>query len=370
MDTIREKKINDEIKKLYENPKNPASFGGVERFIKSLKNKNIKRKQIKIALSNTDSYTQHKPIRKRFQTRRIIVPYPNHTFALDLCDMTNIKSENKNFKFLLTCIDIFSKKGYVSKMKNKSAKSTTDAFEEIIKKAKSTPKFIHVDEGKEFYNKTFKSFLKSKNIRMYSTNSENKSSVVERFNRTLKTKMYKYFTAVQNKNWVKIINDLVESYNNTHHRSIKTTPNTVNKENEKEIFLNLYGFRANDSKSFPKQIIKNNPFAINDKVRITKIKNTFDKAYLKGWTTELFVIDKIIGTNPITFKLKDLFGEVIKGSFYKEEIQIANNHNKIFQIQKILKKKKKNNITYLFVRWQGYSKKYDSWTPEENVKVI
>ena len=66
--------------------------------------------------------------------------------------------------------------------------------------------------------------------------------------------MYKYFTAVQNKNWVKIINDLVESYNNTHHRSIKTTPNTVNKENEKEIFLNLYGFRANDSKSFPKQI--------------------------------------------------------------------------------------------------------------------
>jgi hypothetical protein len=326
---------------LYETPKNPASFGGITRFIKSIKNKNIRTKDIKNALRNIDSYTHHKPIRKKYQKRKIIVPFIDHTWALDLCDMSNIKSENKNFKFLLTAIDIFSKKGFADKMKNKSAIATTEAFKSILKKSKRKPKLIHVDEGKEFYNKIFVSLLKKNNIKLYSTKSETKSSVVERWNRSLKTKMYKYFTAVQNKNWIKIIDDLVYSYNNTYHRSIKTTPNLVNKKNEAEVFLNLYGFQAINKNSFPKIYLKKFDFKINDKVRITKIKNTFDKAYLKGWTTEIFIIDKIIATSPVTFKLKDLLEEEIKGSFYKEEIQLVGDNTKTFQIEKILKKKNK-----------------------------
>ena len=113
--------MNNKIKILYETPKNPASFGGITRFIKSIKNKNIRTKDIKNALRNIDSYTHHKPIRKKYQKRKIIVPYIDHTWALDLCDMSNIKSINQNFKFLLTAIDIFSKKSFAAKLKNKSA---------------------------------------------------------------------------------------------------------------------------------------------------------------------------------------------------------------------------------------------------------
>jgi len=362
--------MNSKIKLLYETPSNPASFGGIDRFTKSIKNENLRPKDIKNALGNIDSYTHHKPIRKKYLKRKIIVPHIDHTWALDLCDMTNIKNENKNFKFLLTAIDIFSKKGYTANMKNKSAKETAEAFESILKKSKRKPKLIHVDEGKEFYNKIFALLLKKNNIKLYSTKSESKSSVVERWNRTLKTKMYKYFTSVQNKNWIKIIDELVYSYNNTYHRSIKTTPNSVNKKNQQEIFLNLYGFQAKNTKSLPEIYLKKLYFQINDKVRITKIKNTFDKAYLKGWTTEIFIIDKVIATSPVTFKLKDLLEEEIKGSFYKEELQLVNNQTKTIQIQKILKRKTINKIPYLFVRWFGYSRKFDSWTPEENLKLI
>jgi len=222
-------------------------------------------------------------------------------------------------------------------------------------------------KGKEFYNKIFEKYLKKKNIHMYSTNSDQKSSIIERFNRSLKTKMYKYFTSVQNKNWISVIDDLVDSYNKTYHRTIRTTPNNVTDKNQLEIFQNIYGFAK---EKFSDQKLNNLEYKIGDKVRISKIKNVFDKGYLKAWTTELFEIEQILATVPETYKLIDLLGEKIIGGFYKEEIQIANNFGKVFKIDKILKEKTQNNKKLYLVRWLGYAKKFDTWLEEDQIKLI
>jgi uncharacterized membrane protein YheB (UPF0754 family) len=119
----------------------------------------------------------------------------------------------------LTAIDVFSKKGWASELKNKEKLNVKNAFEKFLVSRK--PKKIQSDKGSEFYNSVFQKLLKDNNIRMYSTDSDLKASVVERFNRTLKEKMWRYFTFSGTKKWINVLPQLIKSYNNTYHRSIK-----------------------------------------------------------------------------------------------------------------------------------------------------
>ena len=119
---------------------------------------------------------------------------------------------------------VYSKYAWVIPVKNKTAVSVLQAFKIILSKGR-TPKNIQSDKGTEFENHLFQNFLKKNNIHFYtSKNYDIKAAVVERFNRTLKTKMYKYFTMKKTKKYIDILNKLVSSYNNTCHRSIGMTP--------------------------------------------------------------------------------------------------------------------------------------------------
>ncbi|KAL9971648.1 hypothetical protein ACROYT_G017844 [Oculina patagonica] len=134
-----------------------------------------------------------------------------------------------------------------------------------------------------------------------------KAVVIERFNRTLKNKMYKQFTIQGNTQYLEMLPILVKEYNNTKHSSIKMTPTEASKEkNQGIVYLNLYGDMEPLSAK-PK-------FKVGDKVRISKYKRiVFDKGYTPNWSEEMFVITKIQHTNPITYKIKDLNDEEIKG---------------------------------------------------------
>ena len=210
-------------------------------------------------------------------------------------------------------------------------------------------------------NNKFQKFLKSKNIFWFSTNSEFKASIVERFNRTLKTKMWKYFTQVGNKKWINIVDDLVYNYNNTYHRSIKMTPiEGSKKENETKVFKNLY----------PEQDKTNlvNRFKVGDKVRISKYKGTFDKGYLPNWTTELFTVSKVFNTDPVTYKVIDNNDDEIEGIFYDQELVKFDKQDQDYEVEKILKTRTKNGKKEYFVKWLGYPGSMNSWIPEENLK--
>jgi len=219
--------------------------------------------------------------------------------------MQTFSRKNKGFKYLLTVIDVFSKYGWMIALKNKSGKAVAEALKSIDRK----PQMLWVDKGKEFYNNNVKNLFK-----IYSTQNEEKSCVVERWNRTMKERMFKYFTANNTQKYIDILPTLVDHYNNALHSSIKMTPKEASKkENENRVFYNLYGIRMqNENKA---------KFKVDDRVRITRRKETFEKGYTQNWTREVFTVSKVLLTDPITYKIIDSNGEEIIGSFYQQELQ-------------------------------------------------
>ena len=154
--------------------------------------------------------------------------------------------------------------------------------------------------------------MKKYSIKHYSTYSSIKAGIVERVIRTIKNKMYTHFTATGLWNWYNSLGKLIESYNNTKHRTINCTPL------EARLNSNNIQYKTIIQKTYKKP---NSKLKINDKVRISKYKHHFSKGYTPNWTTEIFTIVKILNTNPITYQLKDSFNNIITGCFYKEEIR-------------------------------------------------
>ena len=165
----------------------------------------------------------HKPKRKNFPRRKIIVNHIDEIFTADLVYMQKFAKLNEGYRYLLTCIDIFSKYGWVIPLKDKKEINFKNALQKFF--IQRSPKFLWTDRGKEFYNKQVQDLLNENNIKLYSTNnSEIKSSVVERFNRTFKNMMYKKFTENNNTIFHNTVGGLVNEYNNKYHLTIKMTP--------------------------------------------------------------------------------------------------------------------------------------------------
>ena len=206
------------------------------------------------------------------------------------------------------------------------------------------------DKGSEFYNKHLKDLLRKNEIELYSTENEEKSSVVERWNRTIKNRMWKEFTAQGNTVYLDILPEILKRYKNTKHRSIKMTPAEASrKENEGTVYFNLFGDTHFATK--PK-------YRVGDKVRISKYKRpVFDKGYTPNWSEEVFTVDKIQYTNPITYRLKDQSGEEISGSFYEQEMQKA--VQDVYRIEKVIRRDYKKGKA--LVKWSGYPEKFNSW---------
>ena len=137
--------------------------------------------------------------------------------------MQSLSKYNKGNKHLLCAIDLFSKYAWVISIKDKKGVSIVNAFQKIILEGKKRNK-IWVDQGSELYNNSFKDFLKINNIEMYSTYNEGKSVVIERYIRTLKNKICKYITAISKDVYFDVLDDIVNKYNNTVHRTNKMKP--------------------------------------------------------------------------------------------------------------------------------------------------
>ena len=138
-------------------------------------------------------------------------------------------------------------------------------FQKILDNSSRKPNKIWVDKESEFYNSSFKKCLKDNDIEMYSTHNEGKSVVAERFIRTLKNKIYKHMTAVSKNVYIDKLDDIVNEYNNTYHRTIKMKPIEV---------------KDNTYIDSIKEVNDKDPkFKVGDHVRISKYKNIFAKGY-------------------------------------------------------------------------------------------
>ena len=349
---LKDKHVADEkmIKAINELPYNQQQYG---TFLV----KNIIRSKRKLGLGVEDhnkilSEELHKPKRKNYPRRRIIVNHIDEIFAADLVEMQKFAKLNKGYRYLLTCIDIFSKYSWVIPLKDKKGITMKNALEKIFNKRK--PKFLWTDKGKEFYNKQVQDLLNENNIKLYSTNnSEIKSAVIERSNRTFKNMMYKKFTENNNTIFYNILDELVNNYNNKYHSTIKMTPIEGSKKiNEKKI-KNIYNFEKTK---------KLGKFKIGDRVRISLEKNIFEKGYETNWTQEIFVIYDIKYSNVPYYYLKDLNNEKLQGSFYQEELQ-KTKQDDLYTIEKILKANKNK----VYVKFKGYSNDFNQWVNKSDI---
>ena len=290
----------------------------------------------------------------KFPRQKIIVNHINEIHSTDLVDMTQYLKMNKGYKYIFTNIDVFSKIAYAFPLKSKKIQDIKPCFEKIFKNNK--PKYIWSDKESAFLSKEMQQFFKDNNVKIYHTNSHLKAVVIERFNRSLRELMMKHFTKNNNTIWYGILPNLIKIYNNRYHSTIKMKPIQVNKSNEKYIKENIYTYN---------KISKNPKFKINDLVRISlKRRDFFDKASSNiKWSEELFKIHSINKSNVITYKIKDLNDEIIKGIFYEKELQKSKNTSQVYIIEKIIRK---NKDKYL-VKWRNYSDDFNSWVDKDDI---
>lgn len=246
----------------------------------------------------------HHAARRNFVRRKTQMRGINDTLQADLVEMIPYATQNRRINYILTAINIFSKKAYACAVKNKSGKEMKRALESILNSLGHSIKNIHTDRGKEFYNKDVQSMLKQRKIHLYSTCSTMKAAICERFNRTLKTKMWKLFSLRGSYKWIDILPRIISEYNDTKHRTIGMRPNDVNTHNQQMLLDTVYNHTVNNDTENQKKT----KFRVGDHVRLSKYKHAFEKGYTPNWTTEIFKIRKVqFAQQPTTYLLEELY---------------------------------------------------------------
>ena len=232
-------------------------------------------------------------------------------------------------------------------IKNKRATTVTDAFASLIDDRR--PTYVQSDKGSEFLNSSFQTFLSTNGIRFYtSENDDIKCALVERFNRTLKTRMWRYLTYSNMLRYIDVLPSLVKSYNESKHSFIKMAPSQVTVHNESEL-------RRRTVRTKTRPLLAN-----GDWVRISETRRVFKKGYLPSWTREVFKVVHVHSTDPPTYSINDYSDAPIKGKFYEQELHKVEPSD-VFKVEKVVKTRKKHGKTEYLVRWLGYPPKFDSW---------
>lgn len=353
----------ERLEKLYYNRIEPTAFRGIQPLVRSV-HMDIDRKKVEDWASSQDTYTLFKPKRKKYPRNYYLVTHINDLWESDLVDLQKLKNDNNGVKFLLTTIDVFSKKAYVIPLKDKSAKSIIKAYQELFQHIGIKPNKLRTDKGKEFTAKTVEKFFKDNKINHFTVkNPDIKAAVVERFNRTLKERMWRYLHYINSHRYIDGLEDLVAAYNNSYHSTIKMSPSEVRDTNSLQVFHNIY------DKKISKKIIPR--LKEGDFVRIAREKGIFEKGYEYSFSEEIFIIDKIIRHGVPVYQIKDLNNEIIDGYFYEAELQkVQFDPNAEFKIDKILETKGKGSRKKVLVSWRGYPSAFSSWVSEKELKLL
>lgn len=341
----------------YTIPSLPASYSGINKLYDYFK-KQIPTKDIKRKLSVLDSYTLHGVARnpRKYNSYRIIKL--RQQIQIDLIDISKFASANDDVHFLFNSIDMFSKYAFAEGMKSKSAKNTLQAMQNMVN-FYSPRKIDEVlfDEGKEFNNKLVREFLVANNIKFRNPYSELKCAGVERFNRTIETKIYKYMTQNDTDRYIDALPELLWSYNHTSHRTIQMTPaEAEKKKNHLWVRDKLMTYYTRGKKRKPK-------LNVGDIVRIRKLKGKFDRGYKPIYRTELYIITDVNIRMPIPMYLVKSMrtNQKVLGGFYESQLTKVLFSNEDYKIDRILKTRFRGGNKQALVQWEGLHKNYNSW---------
>ena len=198
-------------------------------------------------------------------------------------------------------IDIFTKYAFISILKDKNKIAVSNAFENIIEKSHRRPYRLWRNGGGEFYNHYIRNMLKTHPFELYSTQSELKAIMIERFNQTLMNKISRMFTERDSYRYIDDIDDIVKKYNNTYNSCIKMTPTEASKvQKERIVYYNLYNKRR-------RKLLKSNnrpKFRKGDKIRIYRYKKSSRKGMPKNGVMSFLLFIKLMVLFHLRIELK------------------------------------------------------------------
>ena len=352
---LMEKKLKD----VYYNSQHPASYGSIAKLSKAT---GIGREKVKAWLKRQPTYTLHVQARKKYPTRQYLVHDIDEQWQADLAEVGLIADRNRGYRYILTVIDIFSRYAWARPLINKKGESVARAFNDIFEEGR-IPKRVQTDQGREFENRHVQELFEAHGIELFSVKSAYKAAIVERFNRTLKQKLWKYFTAENKQVWTEILQDAVYAYNHAVHRTIGRRPAEVTDADVSEMREEMAR-----RKKPPKG---KDDLEIGQKVRISKVKSVFAKGYLASWSEEIFTVASIERKyQPITYSLKDYNGDLIEGSFYRYEIQPIIKKDDVYLVEKVIRTQQRVGEKWCLVKWKGYPASFNSWVRKRDLHDV
>ena len=323
--------------------------------------------EISTYLQGQDSYTLHKPARRRFPRNVTYADTVDSCWQVDLADFSSLKDENDDFVFVLGVTDVFSRYAWTIPLKDKKASTILQGIKTIFTSSERRPAQIISDKGKEFQNNTLRHFLNQEGIELFHTNNPDiKCAITERFFRSLRMALQRVFTHRENYRYIDgVLEDVTHAYNHKRHRSIKMTPYEASQPTRVlEVYHNLYdGKFLRQTKLPPK-------FRVGDYVRISREKRRFEKGHTWNWSEEIFKVTKIIPHTQTVYKICEFdSGEEIEGSFYSWELNKVTKPE-IFKIAYIAGERGKASRKQHLVQWRGYPSSTQSWIKAKDIFTV
>ena len=336
---------------VYGDPAHPASFGSHAKLARALNDH--RGEKTEAWLRGRDAYTLHRRRVRKFRRRPTIVSGPGVQLQADLMDVSSHADDNDGVKFLLTAVDVFSKRAWAVPMRSKSGVETERALRTAF--AGSGYDRLQTDKGREFKNVTVRRFLDEEGIKSFSSEDDTiKAAIVERFNRTLRAKIHRYLTHTKSKRYIDRLDDMIDAYNSSVHSSTGVAPRDVNETNAGQIFIKLY-----ESDALPIDVDPR--LTVGDRVRISGARTAFERGYTHKWTREIFVVAEVRHwERPVVYVIDDLGGERVRGTFYEQELQRVD-EPEVFDVEKIVRRRGRGDRREFLVKWLGYPESFNSW---------
>jgi transposase InsO family protein len=294
-----------------------SGYAGLKGVYALVKDKGITQKQVLDYLKNID--TKHKNQTQSVQ--RSIPDYINQTWGINLIDMTNYKKQNSNYGWILTVIDHFSKYAYAVALKNKSDSEVYQALTSILDH--DQPDIIISDRGNEFTNHKIEKYLQDHGIEhhLIEAYSPQTNGLIERFNRTLKQKLFKHFERVDSHKWIDVLDQMTKAYNNTEHSATGYAPNAVTESTAGKVEHNLLKSIHND------KITNNKVYEIGDLVRIPVKKSAFEKKLVNNYSDDEYRVEMrfpgVMGFIKDTYAVRNVNGMRVKKKFRFDQLKPA-----------------------------------------------
>ena len=300
--TFSSLKPAQKLEQLYLDPDFPTAYSGA----------------LKKFLQTKESLSRHRQRQKKFKRRKTLVYGPYQLLQADTVFYKDFARQNGGHKYILVVIDCFSRKNWLRPQKTTTAEETARNLDDILGSMDFKPVSFASDQGNEFHPKNpaiQKILIEKYGLVMYTLKAPIKAGIAERFIRTLKSRLERYFSEHNTVRWIDVLPKISKALNNSYHRSIGMTPNEVNHENRREVFEKLYGANAPPIKC---------KFRVGDKVRIPITKQLFDKGYKPNWTKEIFeVVEKRSDSEVCFYTVKSNTGEILEKKFYEQELNLV-----------------------------------------------